>query len=401
MIVGAPFCFAALLRYPSIFPHMSTSLSTTELLRYARHLTLPGVGREGQMRLRSARVLVVGAGGLGSPAALYLAAAGIGTLGLVDFDRVDVSNLQRQILHGTGSVGRPKVESAVERLADLNPEVRVVPIEERLAAANAQDIIGQFDLVVDGTDNFPTRYLVNDVCVWLGKPLVYGSIFRFEGQASVFHAAQGPCYRCLYAEPPPPNLVPSCAEGGVLGVLPGVIGSLQALEAIKLVLGAGESLIGRLLVFDALGLSFRQLALRKDPDCPVCGPRPTITEPIDYEAFCGIGGQDAPGNDEISAAQLSELLERGGAPVHVLDVREPWEWEIARLPQASLVPLGELSERLGEIDPRGEIITLCHHGARSAQAGALLRAAGFSRVRSLSGGIDRWAQEIEPGMARY
>ena len=380
---------------------MSASLSPTELLRYARHLTLPGVGREGQLRLRSARVLVVGAGGLGSPAALYLAAAGIGTLGLVDFDRVDVSNLQRQILHGTRAVGRPKVESAVERLADLNPDVQVLPIEQRLAAVNARDIIAQFDLVVDGTDNFPTRYLVNDVCVWLGKPLVYGSIFRFEGQASVFDASRGPCYRCLYAEPPPPHLVPSCAEGGVLGVLPGVIGSLQALEAIKLVLGTGESLVGRLVVFDALRLSFRQRALRKDPDCPVCGLRPTITEPIDYEAFCGIGGQDAGGSDEISAAELAQLLEPGGGSVQVLDVREPWEWEIARIPQASLLPLGELATRLGEVDPRAEVVTYCHHGARSAQAGALLRAAGFSRVRSLSGGIDGWAREIEPGMARY
>ena len=380
---------------------MTTSLSPTELLRYARHLTLPGVGREGQLRLRSARVLVVGAGGLGSPAALYLAAAGIGTLGLVDFDRVDVSNLQRQILHGTGAVGRPKVESAVERLADLNPDVQVLPIKQRLAAANARDIIAQFDLVVDGTDNFPTRYLVNDVCVWLGKPLVYGSIFRFEGQASVFDASRGPCYRCLYAEPPPPNLVPSCAEGGVLGVLPGVIGSLQALEAIKLVLGTGESLVGRLLVFDALRLGFRQLVVQKDPECPVCGLHPTITEPIDYEAFCGIGGQDAAGGDEISPVELMDLLERGGGAVQVLDVREPWEWEIARIPQALLLPLGELATRLGEVDPRAEVVTICHHGARSAQAGALLRAAGFSRVRSLSGGIDGWAREIEPGMARY
>ena len=380
---------------------MGASLSAAELLRYARHLTLPGVGREGQLRLRSARLLVVGAGGLGSPAALYLAAAGVGTVGLVDFDRVDVSNLQRQILHGTRAVGRPKVESAAERLADLNPDVRVLPIEQRLTAANARDMIGQFDLVVDGTDNFPTRYLVNDVCVWLGKPLVYGSIFRFEGQASVFHAAHGPCYRCLYAEPPPPNLVPSCAEGGVLGVLPGVIGSLQALEAIKLILGAGDSLVGRLLVFDALRLSFRQLTIRKDPDCPVCGPRPTITEPIDYEAFCGVGGQDAAGSDEITPAELSELLERAGGSVQVLDVREPWEWEIARLPQATLLPLGELAGRLGEVDPRAEIVTVCHHGARSAQAGTLLRAAGFSRVRSLSGGIDGWARDVEPGMARY
>ena len=293
------------------------------------------------------------------------------------------------------------MDSAAERLADLNPDVRVIPIEQRLSAVNARDVIGQFDLVVDGSDNFPTRYLVNDVCVWLDKPLVYGSIFRFEGQASVFHATRGPCYRCLYAEPPPPHLVPSCAEGGVLGVLPGVIGSLQALEAIKLVLGAGEPLVGRLVVFDALRLVFRQLGLRKDPDCPVCGSRPSITEPIDYEAFCGIGGQDAASADEISATELAELLESRSAAVQVLDVREPWEWEIARLPQASLVPLGELAGRLGEVDPRAEIVTLCHHGARSAQAGALLKAAGFSRVRSLAGGIDRWAREIDPGMGTY
>jgi sulfur-carrier protein adenylyltransferase/sulfurtransferase len=379
----------------------AVSLSRAELLRYARHLTLPGVGPEGQARLKSSRILLVGAGGLGSPAALYLAAAGVGTLGLVDFDRVDVSNLQRQILHGTAAVGRPKVDSAAERLADLNPGVRVIPIDQRLSAANARDIVGQFDLVVDGSDNFPTRYLVNDVCVWLGKPLVYGSIFRFEGQASVFHAVRGPCYRCLYAEPPPPHLVPSCAEGGVLGVLPGVIGSLQALEAIKLVLETGEPLLGRLLIFDALGLRFRQLELKKDPDCPVCGPRPSITEPIDYEAFCGLGGQDAASHDEISAGELAQLLERRSASVQILDVREPWEWEIARIPESSLVPLGELANRLGEVDPRAEVVTVCHHGARSAQAGELLKAAGFSRVRSLSGGIDQWAWEIEPGMARY
>jgi molybdopterin/thiamine biosynthesis adenylyltransferase/rhodanese-related sulfurtransferase len=379
----------------------AVSLSRAELLRYARHLTLPGVGPEGQARLKAARILVVGAGGLGSPAALYLAAAGVGTLGLVDFDRVDVSNLQRQILHGTAAVGRPKVDSGAERLADLNPDVRVVAIDERLTAANAREILAGFDIVVDGSDNFPTRYLVNDVCVWLGKPLVYGSIFRFEGQASVFHAAKGPCYRCLYAEPPPPHLVPSCAEGGVLGVLPGVIGSLEALEAIKLVLGVGESLLGRLLLFDALRLGFRELRLQKDPDCPVCGPKPSITEPIDYEAFCGLGGQDAAHHDEISVQELAEMLRRRGASVQVLDVRDPWEWEIARIPESVLVPLGELANRLSDVDPRGEVVTVCHHGARSAQAGELLKAAGFGRVRSLAGGIDQWAREIEPGMVRY
>jgi molybdopterin/thiamine biosynthesis adenylyltransferase/rhodanese-related sulfurtransferase len=380
---------------------MTVSLSRAEFLRYARHLTLPGVGPEGQLRLKAARVVVVGAGGLGSPAALYLAAAGVGTIGLVDFDRVDVSNLQRQILHGTAAVGRPKVRSAAERLADLNPDIQTVAIEERLTSANAREILAGFDVVVDGSDNFPTRYLVNDVCVWLGKPLVYGSIFRFEGQASVFHATRGPCYRCLYPEPPPPHMVPSCAEGGVLGVLPGVIGSLQALEAIKLVLAMGESMLGRLLVFDALQLGFRELRLVKDPACPVCGPRPSITQPIDYEAFCGLGGQDAATDAQISVRELAELLGRRGASVQVLDVRDPWEWEIARIAQASLLPLSELANRLAEVDPRAEIVTVCHHGARSAQAGELLKAAGFGRVRSLSGGIDQWAREIEPEMARY
>jgi adenylyltransferase/sulfurtransferase len=380
---------------------MAASLSPAELLRYARHLALPGVGREGQARLKSARVVVIGAGGLGSPAALYLAAAGVGTLGLVDFDRVDVTNLQRQVLHGTTGVGRPKVLSGAERLADLNPHVHVIPIEERLTAANAREILGEFDVVVDGSDNFPTRYLANDVCVWLGKPLVYGSIFRFEGQASVFHATRGPCYRCLYAEPPPPELVPSCAEGGVLGVLPGIIGSIQALEAIKLVLGEGDPLIGRLIVFDALRFAFRELRLVKDPDCPVCGVRPSITAPIDYEAFCGTTGHDAAEGVELSPRDLDALRRGRPGSVQVLDVREPWEWEIARIEGASLLPLGELAGRLAEVDPRAEIVTVCHHGLRSLQARDLLRAAGFARVRSLAGGIDQWANDMEPGMARY
>jgi adenylyltransferase/sulfurtransferase len=379
----------------------SVSLSPAELLRYARHLSLPGVGREGQARLKAARIVVIGAGGLGSPAALYLAAAGVGTLGLVDFDRVDVTNLQRQVLHGTTGVGRPKVHSGADRLADLNPHVHVIPIEERLTSVNAREILGQFDVVVDGSDNFPTRYLANDVCVWLGKPLVYGSIFRFEGQASVFHAAEGPCYRCLYAEPPPPELVPSCAEGGVLGVLPGIIGSIQALEAIKLVLGEGDSLIGRLIVFDALRFAVRELRLVKDPDCPVCGPRPSITEPIDYEAFCGTAGHDAAQGAELSPGELDALLRGRPGSVQIVDVREPWEWEIVRMEGSSLLPLGELADRVAEVDPRSEIVTLCHHGLRSLQAREILRAAGFTRVRSLAGGIDRWANEMEPGMARY
>jgi len=380
---------------------MSSALSPAELLRYARHLSLPGVGREGQARLKAARVVVIGAGGLGSPAALYLAAAGVGTLGLVDFDRVDVTNLQRQILHRTADVGRPKVLSGAERLTGLNPHVTVVPIEERLSAANACEILRDFDVVVDGSDNFPTRYLVNDVCVWLGKPLVYGSIFRFEGQASVFHAAEGPCYRCLYPEPPPPELVPNCAEGGVLGVLPGIIGSIQALEAIKLVLGEGDPLIGRLVVFDALRFGVRELRLGKDPECPVCGLRPSITEPVDYEAFCGGVGHDAAEDVEISSGDLAAALRERAGSVQIVDVREPWEWELVRIEGASLLPLGELAGRLAEVDPRVDIVTVCHHGLRSLQARDLLRAAGFARVRSLAGGIDRWAREIEPGMPRY
>jgi adenylyltransferase/sulfurtransferase len=386
---------------------MSSPLSPAELLRYARHLSLPGVGREGQARLKAARVVVIGAGGLGSPAALYLAAAGVGTLGLVDFDRVDVTNLQRQILHQTADVGRPKVLSGAEHLAGLNPHVEVVPIEQRLSAANAREILRGFDVVVDGSDNFPTRYLVNDVCVWLGKPLVYGSIFRFEGQASVFHAAEGPCYRCLYAEPPPPELVPNCAEGGVLGVLPGIIGSIQALEAIKLVLGEGNPLIGRLVVFDALRFGIRELRLAKDPECPVCGLWPSITEPVDYEAFCaGVGHDAAAGPDAAEGAEISSLAlaaalrERAGS-VQIVDVREPWEWELARIEGASLLPLGELAGRLAEVDPRVDIVTVCHHGLRSVQARDLLRAAGYTRVRSLAGGIDQWARDVEPDMPRY
>jgi len=380
---------------------MSAPLSPAELLRYARHLSLPGVGREGQSRLKAAKVVVIGAGGLGSPAALYLAAAGVGTLGLVDFDQVDVTNLQRQVLHGTAGIGRAKVLSGAERLADLNPHVRVIPIEERLTAANTKAILQDFDVVVDGTDNFPTRYLVNDVCVWLGKPLVYGSIFRFEGQVSVFHAAKGPCYRCLYAEPPPPELVPNCAEGGVLGVLPGIIGSLQALEAIKLVLGEGTPLIGRLVVFDALRLTFRELKLVKDAECPVCGIRPSITAPIDYDAFCGTNRHDAVEEAEISPRELQAILATRAGAVQLIDVREPWEWEIVRVGGSSLLPLGELPGRLAEVDPRAEVVILCHHGVRSLQARNLLRGAGFANVRSLAGGIDQWAQEIEPGMARY
>ncbi len=375
------------------------ALSPDELVRYARHLSLPDVGRLGQERLRQARIVVIGAGGLGSPAALYLAAAGVGTLGIVDADRVELSNLQRQILHGTPDVGSSKVASAAKRIADLNPHVQVELHELRLDAASAAEVLREYDVVVDGSDNFPTRYLVNDTCVWLGKPLVYGSIFRFEGQISVFDAERGPCYRCLYAEPPPPELVPNCAEGGVLGVLPGIVGSLQALEALKLVLGVGESLVGRLVLFDALALSFRELRLRKDPDCPVCGERPTITEPIDYHAFCGVNGGGADQGDVTAEGLAGELA--AGESLLLLDVRQPWEWEIARIEGSRLVPLGDLASRLREVDTRAPIVTICHRGQRSAQARDLLRAAGYTRVRSLSGGIDDWARVVEPGMARY
>jgi adenylyltransferase/sulfurtransferase len=362
-------------------------LSQDELLRYSRHLLLPEVGVEGQRRLRAASVLLIGAGGLGSPAALYLAAAGVGTLGLVDFDRVDLTNLQRQILHGTSSVGRPKLESAAERIGDLNPGVRVVTHAGRISRENALEIIGGYDIVVDGSDNFPTRYLVNDACVMLRRPYVYGSIFRFEGQASVFALANAPCYRCLYPEPPPPGLVPTCAEGGVLGVLPGVIGSIQALEAIKLILGAGESLVGRLLLFDALRLRFRELRLRRDPTCPICGDAPTIHALIDYEAFCGLGPVD--GDGEVSADAL-RAEQAGGRRMTLLDVREPHEWAARRLDGATHIPLGELPGRLRELDTRLPVVAYCARGTRSRRAADLLRAAGFGDVRSLTGGIEGW-----------
>ncbi len=376
-------------------------LSHAEVLRYSRHLLLPEVGMAGQRKLKSARVLTIGAGGLGSPLSLYLAAAGVGTIGIVDFDVVDLTNLQRQIVHGTSTLGRPKLESAAARLQDVNPNVNVERHEIRLTAANALEIIQEYDIVVDGSDNFPTRYLVNDACVLLGKPNVYGSIFRFEGQASVFYAAEGPCYRCLYSEPPPPGLVPSCAEGGVLGVLPGIIGSIQALETIKWIIGAGDSLVGRLLLFDALKLRFRELQLRKDPACPICGANPSIRELIDYEAFCGIGAEPAYEGPEISAEDLRrEMLDKGSSLV-LIDVREPHEWDIAHIEGARLIPLGQLPERLGELDGHAEIVTQCHHGARSMKALALLKGAGFNRVRSLAGGIDAWADRIEVGMPRY
>jgi adenylyltransferase/sulfurtransferase len=376
-----------------------TDLTHEEAVRYSRHLLLPEVGPGGQARLRAARVLVVGVGGLGSPAALYLAAAGVGTLGLVDADAVDLSNLQRQILHGTSGVGRSKLESAAARLRDLNPHVRVETFEARLTSANGLEILRDFDVILDGSDNFPTRYLVNDACVLLGKPNVYGAVFRFEGQASVFHAAAGPCYRCLYPEPPPPGLVPSCAEGGVLGVLPGIVGSLQALEALKLVLGVGESLVGRLVLVDGLTLRFRELALRKDPACPVCGEHPTVRQLIDYEAFCGMGADNAMTEVEITPGELAARLE--GDDVVLVDVRELFELEICGLDGALHIPLRELPRRLGELDPGREIVTVCHRGNRSLKARDILKGAGFGHVRSLRGGVDAWAVEIDPAMERY
>ncbi|MEO8201345.1 MAG: molybdopterin-synthase adenylyltransferase MoeB [Gemmatimonadota bacterium] len=374
-------------------------LDPAELTRYSRHLLLPGVGVDGQERLKAGKVLVIGAGGLGSPAAMYLAAAGVGTIGLVDFDSVEVSNLQRQILHGTAALGTSKLDSAASRLRDINPHVAVELFPTRLTSANALAILRNFDVVLDGSDNFPTRYLVNDGCVLLGKPNVYGSIFQFEGQASVFDASKGPCYRCLFAEPPPAGLVPSCAEGGVLGVLPGIIGSIQALEALKLLLGIGETLVGRLVLLDALTMRIRELTLRKDPGCVVCGTNPTVTGLVDYEAFCG-GGAARGAGAEIGAIELQQE-QRIGRPNILLDVREHWEWDLAHINDAQLIPLGELAQRINELDRKASIVTICHHGVRSLQALELLHAAGFSQVRSLAGGIDAWAAVVEPGMSRY
>jgi sulfur-carrier protein adenylyltransferase/sulfurtransferase len=376
-------------------------LSHAEVLRYSRHLLLPEVGVEGQRKLKAARVLTIGAGGLGSPLSLYLAAAGVGTIGIVDFDQVDLTNLQRQIVHGTSTLGHPKLESAKARLLDLNPNINVIGHEARLTSENALDIIKDYDIVVDGTDNFPTRYLVNDACVLLEKPNVYGSIFRFEGQASLFYAKEGPCYRCLYSEPPPPGLVPSCAEGGVLGVLPGIIGSLQALETIKWIIGAGDSLVGRLVLFDALKLRFRELKLRKDPSCPICGEHPTIHELIDYQAFCGIGAEPQYNGVEVGVEEFERERGAKGDELVLVDVREPHEWEIVHIEGARLIPLSQLPDRLGELDGHAEIVTQCHHGSRSLKALEILRGAGFNKVRSLAGGIDAWAERIEPGMARY
>jgi sulfur-carrier protein adenylyltransferase/sulfurtransferase len=375
-------------------------LSKPEVYRYSRHLILPEVGVEGQQKLKSSSVLLVGAGGLGSPIALYLAAAGVGHLGIVDFDVVDESNLQRQVLHGTKDIGRPKLQSARDRIEDVNPHVDVTTYEARLTSANALQIMRGYDVVVDGTDNFATRYLTNDACVLLGIPNVYGSIFRFEGQVSVFATDSGPCYRCLFREPPPPGLVPSCAEGGVLGVLPGTIGTLQATEVIKLLLGIGQPLIGRLLLYDALSLRFRTVNIRKDPQCPACGTH-EIRELIDYDQFCGVvHEEDSDEIPEISPKELAVRLERGD-DLDLIDVREVHEWQFARIDKARLIPLATLPSAFSSLDPERDVVVHCKAGGRSANAVQQLRAAGFRRVWNLAGGINRWAQDVDPSVPRY
>lgn len=379
-------------------------LSNEEIARYSRHLIMPEVGMAGQRRLKQGSVLLIGTGGLGSPLALYLAAAGVGHIGLVDFDVVDSSNLQRQIVHGTSTVGVPKTESARQRLQDLNPYIEVSTYETQITSANALDLIRPYDVVIDGTDNFPTRYLTNDACVMLGKPNVYGSIFRFEGQATVFSPRDGgPCYRCLYPEPPPPGLVPSCAEGGVLGVLPGVIGTIQATEAIKLLTGIGEPLIGRLMLYDALAMRFRELKLRRNPSCPVCGEHPTVTELIDYDQFCGIVPEVSTLSNqyEITPTELAALLERDDRP-YLLDVRNPYEVAIAAIPGTDkLIPVDQLPERIGELDTSREMVIYCRSGARSGRAVELLKSVGFRKVKNLVGGVLRWSDDVDPTMAKY
>jgi sulfur-carrier protein adenylyltransferase/sulfurtransferase len=381
----------------------AVALTKDEVLRYSRHLIMPEVGLEGQLQLKQAKVLLIGAGGLGSPLALYLAAAGVGKLGVVDFDVVDFTNLQRQVLHGTEDVGRSKLASAAETIRSINPYVEVVPHETRLTSQNALEIFEDYDVIADGTDNFATRYLVNDACVLSGKPNVYGSIFRFEGQASVFATREGPCYRCLYPEPPPPGLVPSCAEGGVLGVLPGIIGCVQALETIKLIMGRGEPLIGRLLLFDALQLRFRELKLRKNPDCPVCGEHPSIDRLIDYEEFCGIRGaepEQTTGVPEITPIELKRMMDKG-LLFRLVDVREPHEFDICRIPGSVLIPLGDVPKRMNELDSADEIVVHCRSGQRSARAVDLLRKAGFRRIHNLKGGILAWSDQVDPSVPKY
>lgn len=381
----------------------NVELSAEEIRRYGRHLIMPEVGMEGQKKLKAASVLLIGAGGLGSPVGLYLAAAGIGRIGIVDFDVVDYSNLQRQIMHSTKDVGRPKLDSAKERLEGINPYVKIETHELRLSSENALALFAEYDIVVDGTDNFPTRYLVNDACVLTGKPNVYGSIFRFEGQASIFATSDGPCYRCLYPEPPPPGLVPSCAEGGVLGILPGIVGTIQANETVKLIIGMGEPLIGRLLLFDALKMKFREMKLRKNPECPVCGSQRTITKLIDYEAFCGVQpGWDSYAREEqfeITVDQLKQRLDKKD-DIFILDVREPQEYEICNL-NGHLIPLRDLPKRINELDTAKEIVVHCKVGGRSRTAVEFMKQAGFRKIKNLVGGIDEWADRIDPTMPRY
>jgi sulfur-carrier protein adenylyltransferase/sulfurtransferase len=388
---------------PLIAQPPAASLTNEEILRYSRHLIMPEVGMEGQLKLKAARVLLIGTGGLGAPLGLYLTAAGVGHIGLVDFDVVDFTNLQRQITFGTGDVGKPKTEAARVRLSDLNPDIQITTYETKLTSENALELFKDYDIIVDGTDNFPTRYLVNDACILLGKPNVYGSIFRFEGQVTVFGMPDGPCYRCLYPEPPPPGLVPSCAEGGVLGVLPGIVGSLQALETIKLIIGKGESLEGRLVLFDALALKFRELKLRKNSDCPMCGTHRKIHQLIDYNEFCGIRGEEHEEHDlhvpEITARELKDRLGRGD-DIFILDVREPHEYQICNL-NGHLIPLGELPRRVHELDSAHEIVAHCKSGKRSAQAVDFLRQAGFRKIYNLRGGILSWSTEVDPSVPRY
>ncbi len=381
----------------------AVSLSKEEVMRYSRHLIMPEVGMDGQLKLKQAKVLCIGTGGLGAPLGLYLAAAGVGRIGLVDFDVVDSTNLQRQVLFGTSDVGRPKIEAAADRLRNLNPDIQIDTFEVQLTSENALDILKDYDIVVDGTDNFPTRYLVNDACVLLGKPNVYGSIFRFEGQITIFGYPDGPCYRCLYPEPPPPGLVPSCAEGGVLGVLPGIVGTIQAAETLKLIIGKGDPLVGRLLLFDALGMKFRELKLRKNPECPVCGDHPTVTKLIDYAEFCGIRGEEGPVTatniPEITPRELKTRLDHGD-DLYILDVREPHEYQICNI-QGHLIPLGELSRRAHELDSSREIVAHCRSGKRSAEAVQFLQKAGFRKIWNLKGGILAWSDEVDPSVPKY
>jgi sulfur-carrier protein adenylyltransferase/sulfurtransferase len=379
------------------------TLSKDEILRYSRHLIMPEVGMDGQLKLKNAKVALIGTGGLGAPLGMYLAAAGIGRIGLVDFDVVDFTNLQRQVIHGTKDVGRKKLDSAAETMQDINPFVEIDRHETALSSENALQILRDYDIVVDGTDNFPTRYLVNDACVLLGKPNVYGSIFRFEGQASIFAYPGGPCYRCLYPEPPPPGLVPSCAEGGVLGILPGVIGLIQATETVKLILGTGEPLIGRLLLYDALAMRFRELKLRRNPECPVCGDHPSIHELIDYQQFCGIPNQThepVAAEGDIEPVEVKARIDRGD-PFVLIDVREPHEYQICRIPYAKLIPLGDLPKRVNELDSADEIVAHCKSGVRSAKAVDFLKQAGFKKVRNMKGGILAWSDKVDPSVPKY